>query len=160
VIQDCASASSRWDRLRTPVLFVGEPGCGFEVCARHLHLANTPWVAPERNRVARSNPFEPLNEAREGTLFLGEIAHLEKAEQKGLAQILGKLEKFNVRLVCAATGRCRRSSRTAISTRTSTTRSRAHHPRAVDRGPRRGHSRHRRDTPHATRRCERSALKR
>jgi DNA-binding NtrC family response regulator len=27
-----------------------------------------------------------------------------KAEQKGLAQLLGKLEKFNVRLVCAATG--------------------------------------------------------
>src|SRR4029078_12815927 len=45
-----------------------------------------------------------LNEARYGTRFLTEIALLGKPEQKGLAQILGKLEKFNVRLVCAATG--------------------------------------------------------
>jgi len=104
VIQELRQRLEQVSRLRTPVLFVGDPGCGFELCARHLHLANTPWVAPEDTDWLATNPFDALNEAREGTLFLGEIGHLDKAEQKGLSQILGKLEKFNVRLICAATG--------------------------------------------------------
>jgi two-component system nitrogen regulation response regulator NtrX len=104
VIQELRQRLEQVARLRTPVLFLGEAGCGFELCARHLHIPNTPWVAPEETEWLASNPFEPLNEAREGTLFLPDIAGLSKAEQKGLAQVLGKLEKFNVRLICAATG--------------------------------------------------------
>ncbi len=104
VVQDLRQRLEQIGRLRTPVLLTGESGCGFELCARHLHLANTPWAAPEETDWLASNPFEPLNEAREGTLFLPEISNLSKAEQKGLGQLIGKLEKFNVRLVCAATG--------------------------------------------------------
>ena len=104
VIQELRARLEQVGRLRTPVLFFGEAGCGFELCARQLHIPNTPWVAPEETEWLVSNPFEPLNEAREGTLFLPEIANLSKAEQKGLAQLIGKLEKFNVRLICAATG--------------------------------------------------------
>ena len=104
VIQELRQRLEQVSRLRTPVLLVGEPGCGFELCARHLHLPNTPWVAPEDTAWLGTNPFEPVNEAREGTLFLPEISALDKAEQKGLVQVLGKLEKFNVRLICAATG--------------------------------------------------------
>jgi two-component system nitrogen regulation response regulator NtrX len=103
VIQELRQRLEQVSRLHTPVLLTGEPGCGFEVCARHLHLANTPWVAPEDNEWLAANPFEPLNEAREGMLFLAEISELSKAEQKGLLQLVAKLEKFNVRLVCAAT---------------------------------------------------------
>ncbi|QJR08979.1 Regulatory protein AtoC [Usitatibacter rugosus] len=104
VVQDLRQRLEQVNRLRTPVLLVGEPGCGFEVCARHLHLPNTPWVSPESSEWLASNPFEPLNDAREGTLFLQEIGNLGKAEQKGLSQLLSKLEKFNVRLICASTG--------------------------------------------------------
>jgi DNA-binding NtrC family response regulator len=104
VVQELRQRLEQVNRLRTPVLLVGEPGCGFEVCARHLHLPNTPWVAPESSEWLANNPFEPMNDAKEGTLFLGEIGSLGKAEQKGLAQLLSKLEKFNVRLICAATG--------------------------------------------------------
>ena len=104
VVQELRQRLEQVHRLHTPLLLIGEPGCGFEVCARHLHLPNTPWVAPEDTEWLAANPFEPLNEAREGTLFLSEIAMLSKAEQKGLAQLLGKLDKFNVRLICAATG--------------------------------------------------------
>ncbi len=103
VIQELRQRLEQVGRLHTPVLLTGEPGCGFEVCARHLHLANTPWVAPEELEWLATNPFEPLNEAREGMLFLSEISELSKAGQKGLLQLIGKLEKFNVRLVCAAT---------------------------------------------------------
>jgi two-component system, NtrC family, nitrogen regulation response regulator NtrX len=104
VVQELRQRLEQVGRLRTPVLLTGESGCGFELCARHLHLANTPWVAPEETEWLATNPFEPLNEAREGTLFLPEISNLTKAEQKGLTQLLAKLEKFNVRLVCAGTG--------------------------------------------------------
>ncbi|HXS51133.1 MAG TPA: sigma-54 dependent transcriptional regulator [Usitatibacter sp.] len=103
VIQELRQRLEQVGRLHTPVLLTGEPGCGFEVCARHLHLANTPWVAPDDLEWLATNPFEPLSEAREGMLFLSEISELSKAAQKGLLQLIGKLEKFNVRLVCAAT---------------------------------------------------------
>ncbi|HEX6633079.1 MAG TPA: sigma-54 dependent transcriptional regulator [Usitatibacter sp.] len=103
VVQELRQRLEQVGRLHTPVLLTGEPGCGFEVCARHLHLPNTPWVAPEETEWLATNPFEPLNEAREGMLFLQEVSELSKAEQKGLAQLVGKLDKFNVRLVCAAT---------------------------------------------------------
>ena len=104
IIQELRQRLEQVGRLRTPVLLVGEPGCGFDLCARHLHLPNTPWIVPEETAWLATNPFEPLNEARDGTLFLPEISSLDKIEQKGLLQLLGKLEKFNVRLVCAATG--------------------------------------------------------
>jgi two-component system, NtrC family, nitrogen regulation response regulator NtrX len=103
VMQDLRARLDQVARLHTPVLMVGEPGCGFEVCARHIHLPNTPWVAPEDTEWLATNPFEPLTEAREGMLFLSEIGMLTKAEQKGLAQLLAKVDKFNVRLVCATT---------------------------------------------------------
>jgi DNA-binding NtrC family response regulator len=103
VMQELRARLDQVARLHTPVLLVGEPGCGFEVCARHLHLPNTPWVAPEDTEWLASNPFEPLTEAREGMLFLSEIGLLSKPEQKGLAQLLAKVDKFNVRLVCATT---------------------------------------------------------
>src|SRR5258706_7590674 len=104
VIQELRQRLEQVGRLRTAVLLTGDPGCGFELCARQLHIPNTPWIAPEDTEWLATNPFEPLNEAREGTLFLPEIALLSKAEQKGLVQVLGKIEKFNVRLICAATG--------------------------------------------------------
>jgi DNA-binding NtrC family response regulator len=104
VVQELRQRLEQVARLRTPALMLGEAGSGFELCARHLHIPNTPWLAPEDTEWLASNPFEPLNEARDGTLFLPEIANLNKAEQKGLVQVLGKLEKFNVRLICAATG--------------------------------------------------------
>ena len=104
VVQELRQRLDQVARLRTPVLLVGEQGCGFDLCARHLHLPNTPWVAPEDVEWLATNPFDALNEARDGTLFLAEISTLDKPQQKGLSQLMGKLEKMNVRLVCGATG--------------------------------------------------------
>jgi len=102
VIVDMRQRLEQISRLKTPVLLTGEPGCSFELCARMLHHRNTPWVAPVDNGWLANNPFEPLNDARDGILFLQEVHNLERSEQKGLLQLLTKLEKFNVRLVCAA----------------------------------------------------------
>jgi len=87
--------------LKIPVLLTGEPGVGFEYCARFLHRINTAWVEPEFLALLAERPSEPLEKARGGLIFLGEIGDLNKLEQKGLLLILGKLEHYNVRLVCA-----------------------------------------------------------
>jgi two-component system nitrogen regulation response regulator NtrX len=86
---------------KTPLLLSGEKGCGAELAARFLHQPNTPWSEPEGTAWLADNPFSVLSEARDGVLFLAEIAELTAAEQKGLSQLLGKLDKHNVRLICA-----------------------------------------------------------
>ncbi len=88
-------------RLKVPLLLNGEVGCGFELVARMVHQRNTAWVAPTTHGWLADNPFAPLTEARDGVLFIEHIETLNRAEQKGLGQLLTKLEKFNVRLVVA-----------------------------------------------------------
>jgi DNA-binding NtrC family response regulator len=88
--------------LSTPLLLLTERGGGAELCARFLHRPNTPFVAPESTAWLTGEPLEVLAQARDGVLFVAEIATLNKQEQKGLLFVLGKLEKSNVRLVCAA----------------------------------------------------------
>ncbi|HKU70708.1 MAG TPA: sigma 54-interacting transcriptional regulator, partial [Burkholderiales bacterium] len=88
--------------LRTPLLLTGEPGCGIELAARFLHQRNTPWVAPDNHSALADSPLDLLAQAREGTLFLREIADLSRLEQKGLLLAASKLERYNVRLVSGA----------------------------------------------------------
>jgi DNA-binding NtrC family response regulator len=88
--------------LRTPLLLTGEPGCGLELAARFLHQRNTPWVAPDATALLAEAPLDLLAQAREGTLFLREVADLSRVEQKGLLLAASKLERYNVRLVSGA----------------------------------------------------------
>jgi len=88
--------------LRTPLLLAGEPGCGHELAARFLHQRNTPWIAPDHHAVLADAPLELLNQAREGTLFLREVADLSRIEQKGLLLAATKLDRYNVRLICGS----------------------------------------------------------
>ncbi len=89
--------------LATPLLLAGEVGAGMELCARYLHRPDTPWLAPEAFSTLADDPMGLLEQARDGLLYLEEIGGLGKLEQKGLALILNKREKYNVRLVCAST---------------------------------------------------------
>ena len=50
-----------------------------------------------------ANPLAVLEEARDGTLYCAEIGQYAKAEQRGLAFLLPKLDKANVTLVCTST---------------------------------------------------------
>jgi two-component system nitrogen regulation response regulator NtrX len=88
--------------LRTPLLLTGEPGCGIELAARFIHPRNAPWVAPENHTALAEAPLDLVAQAREGTLFLREVADLSRVEQKGLLLGCSKLERYNVRLVCGA----------------------------------------------------------
>ncbi len=87
--------------LKTPLLLMGEPGVGLEICARFMHRPNTPWVEPETLAVLAEAPLDILEQARDGLLFLKDVGEINKLGQKGLLLLLSKLDKYNVKLVCA-----------------------------------------------------------
>ena len=62
-----------------------------------------PWIAPEAFTKLSESHQDLLQQAKDGVLYLQEVGNLNKLEQRGLLLLLGKLEKFNVRLVCATT---------------------------------------------------------
>lgn len=103
LVNELKQRLERVANLRTPVLLVSEPGCGIELCARSLHARNTPWISPDSNGHLAEAPLELLNQAREGTLFLHEVAELSRLEQKGLLLIVSKLDRYNARLIGGAT---------------------------------------------------------
>src|SRR5688500_7047403 len=103
VVTELKQRLERVANLKSPLLLTAEPGCGAELCAKFLHPPNAPWVAPENLAVLAEAPLDLLHQAREGTLFLHETGELNRMEQKGLLLIIGKLEKYNTRLVCATT---------------------------------------------------------
>ena len=103
LIGDLKLRLERISAMRSPVVLVGEPGCGIEACARVLHTRNTPWVSPETSAQLAEQPIELLNQARDGTLFVHDVDTLTRAEQKGLLLLLAKVSRYNTRVVCGAT---------------------------------------------------------
>lgn len=88
-------------RTQSPVLLTGEPGSPFEMVARYFHSGNTPWVEPGKIEQISSAPVELLQKAGNGVLYLGDIAQYGKTVQQGILFMLGKAERYNVRIVCA-----------------------------------------------------------
>jgi DNA-binding NtrC family response regulator len=88
--------------VHRPILLLGEPGAGQDIAARALQVPDAPWIALGNGARLASNPLAPLDEARDGALYCAEIGHYGKMEQKGLAFLLGKLERANVTLVCTS----------------------------------------------------------
>jgi two-component system nitrogen regulation response regulator NtrX len=89
-------------KIRGALLLVGERGSPFELAARALQESDVPWIAPEDMAWLAENPFELLQEAKGGALFLREIAPLTKIEQRGLMLLISRLEKYEARLICAS----------------------------------------------------------
>jgi DNA-binding NtrC family response regulator len=101
VVTELKQRLERVTNLKSPLLLTAEPGCSVELCARFVHQPNASWLAPENLGVLAEAPLDLLSQAREGTLFLHEIGDLNRMEQKGLLLIVGKLDKYNTRLICA-----------------------------------------------------------
>ncbi|GLS03587.1 Fis family transcriptional regulator [Chitiniphilus shinanonensis] len=102
-IKDLASAlDSAAAAQGAPILLVGAPGVGFELCARYLNLSDRPFVAPLSNEDFAVAPQELVNKAAGGTLFLRDLAYLDRRAQAGLKSVLAKLEKQKVRIVSAS----------------------------------------------------------
>ncbi|SFE94159.1 sigma-54 dependent transcriptional regulator [Nitrosomonas sp. Nm166] len=101
LIADLRKKLEQVANLKTPLLLMGEPGVGAEICARFMHRPNTPWVEPETLVSLAESPLDLLELARDGLLFLKDVGEVNKLAQKGLLLLLSKLDKYNVRLVCA-----------------------------------------------------------
>ena len=101
VVTELKQRLERVTNLKSPLLLTAEPGCSVELCARFVHQPNASWLAPENLGVLAEAPLDLLSQAREGTLFLHEVGDLNRMEQKGLLLIVGKLDKYNTRLICA-----------------------------------------------------------
>lgn len=101
LISDLKKRLEQVANLKTPILFTGEPGAGIELCACFMHRLNTPWIEPETLSSLADAPLNLLEKAKDGVLFLKDIGQINALGQKGLLLILSKLEKYNVRLICA-----------------------------------------------------------
>jgi two-component system nitrogen regulation response regulator NtrX len=88
---------------KSHLFLVGNKGGSVELCARFLHDTSTPWVSVTDFDKLVSAPQEILEAAKDGIVFVHEIAHLTKPQQKGLLLMLQKSDKFQARVVCAST---------------------------------------------------------
>ena len=87
---------------RKPILILGEPGTGHDTAGRALHVPDTARVVLQSGARLATSPLAVLEEARDGMLYCAEIGQYTKAEQRGLAFLLPKLDKANVTLVCTS----------------------------------------------------------
>jgi two-component system nitrogen regulation response regulator NtrX len=101
-IKETERALDQLVAARRAMLIVGEPGTGHDIAARALQLPDAPWVALANGQRLTANPQALIEEAHEGTLYCAEIGQYSKAEQKGLAFLLPKLERHDVTLVCTS----------------------------------------------------------
>ena len=88
---------------RKPILILGEPGTGHDAASRALHVPDTVRVVLQSGARLAANPLALLEEARDGMLYCAEIGQYTKAEQRGLAFLVPKLDKASVTLVCTST---------------------------------------------------------
>jgi two-component system, NtrC family, nitrogen regulation response regulator NtrX len=99
LVQELKARLENIKTLPLPVLLTGEPGVGTELCAKYLHNANTPWVAPESFSLFDDVTNNLVGQAAEGTLFLHEVSALTRAQQQNLLLQCGKLDRYHTRLI-------------------------------------------------------------
>jgi DNA-binding NtrC family response regulator len=89
-------------KSNSPLLLLGQKGCGIELCARALHQADTPWMVLEQPEKLAQAPLEILQHTQGGVFYTGEIAELSSSAQKGLLLLIQKAEKYAVRVICSS----------------------------------------------------------
>jgi two-component system nitrogen regulation response regulator NtrX len=101
-IRDTEKALEALLSARRPVLILGEPGTGHDIAARALQIPGAPFVVLANGARLANNPLALMEEAREGALYCMEIGQYSRAEQKGLAFLLPKLDKHGIALVATS----------------------------------------------------------
>lgn len=101
-VRDTEKAMESLVAARRPVLVLGEPGTGHDTVARALQTSGSPFVALQTGARLSNNPLSLLEEAREGVLYCMEVGQYSRAEQKGLAFLLPKLDRHNIVLVATS----------------------------------------------------------
>jgi DNA-binding NtrC family response regulator len=101
VIQDLKKRLDKIISLKAPLLLVGPEGGCAKICAQYLHPKNQPWIDIKDFEVVLNAPLDILDQHRGGSIFLNEISHLTKAQQKGLNLLISKATHYDVRIICA-----------------------------------------------------------
>ena len=101
VIQDLKKRLDKLNSLKTSLLLLGSEGGCAKICAQYLHPKNQPWINIKDFEVVSNTPTELLDQNRGGTIFLNEIYHLNKSQQKGLNLLIAKATNYDVRIICA-----------------------------------------------------------
>jgi DNA-binding NtrC family response regulator len=101
VIQDLKKRLDKIISLKTPLLLVGPQGGCAKICAQYLHPKNQPWIDVKDFEVISNAPTDLLDQHRGGSIFLNEISHLTKSQQKGLNLLISKATNYDVRIICA-----------------------------------------------------------
>ncbi len=101
VMQDLKKRLDKLNSLKTSLLLLGSEGSCAKICAQYLHPKNQPWINIKDFEVVSSAPTELLDQNRGGTIFLNEIYHLNKSQQKGLNLLIAKAANYDVRIICA-----------------------------------------------------------
>jgi two-component system, NtrC family, nitrogen regulation response regulator NtrX len=99
LLQELRTRLENIRNLPLPVLFTGEPGAGKSLCAKFLHNANSPWVAPENLSILDDSANNLVGQAAEGTLFLREVSTLSALQQRNLLQQCSKLDRYHTRVI-------------------------------------------------------------
>jgi DNA-binding NtrC family response regulator len=101
-IRETEKALEALAAARRPVRLLGEAGTGHDTAARGMHTPGARSAAPATAPRLSNNPLALIEEAREGVLYCAEIGQYSRAEQKGLAFLLPKLDKHNIVLVATS----------------------------------------------------------
>ena len=102
VINELKQRLEQVANTKNSLLLIGKKGGSVEICARFLHLKDTPWLGLSEYEKLATAPLEILEQAQDGVVFIDEVTALNKTEQKGLQLLLAKAEKYHVRVVCAS----------------------------------------------------------
>ncbi len=102
VIQELNQKLDAASKQSGPVLLTGEAGSPFEWVARYFHKNGTPWAEPGKVEHIVDTPLELLQKASGGILYVGDIAQYSKNIQNGIVFLLGKADRYNVRIVAAS----------------------------------------------------------
>jgi len=81
----------------SPLLLRGESGSMPEFYARYLHQPNTPWLVC--SEVLNDAFPAALSQAAGALLFIEELSHLTRSQQKQLALVAAKAERNRIRIV-------------------------------------------------------------
>ena len=102
VINELKQRLEQIANTKNSLLLIGKKGGSVEICARFLHIKDTPWLGLTEYEKLATAPLEILEQAQDGIVFIDEVSALNKTEQKGLQLLLAKAEKYQVRVVCAS----------------------------------------------------------
>lgn len=102
VIKELNKQLEKAIRSQAHVLLLGEAGCPFDLVAQTFRKNNEPWVEVSRPEHIIDIPIDLLDKALGGVLYLGDMAQYSKPILRGIGLLLGKAERFNVRVVAVS----------------------------------------------------------